>query len=103
MFQGQTASLGQGCRILSGGPFAEVTGGAAANCFIDGVGLKDLTKIIHDAVFTACVILKSYSTWPIYFFTGACLCRKVEFNTKNYFSSLAVEASVGNMGKIRFF
>lgn len=85
------------------GLFAEVRGGAAVNCFIDGVGLKDLSKIIHDAVFTACVILKSYRTWPICFLIGTCLCSKVEFNTKISFSSLAIEASIGNMGKIQFF
>lgn len=100
MFQGPTAPFGPGICDFTWGP---ITGGAAANCFIDRVGLKDLSKIIHDAVFTACVILKSCSTWPSYIFIGACLCRKVKFNTKISSSSLAVEASVGNMGKIKIF
>lgn len=54
MFQGQTASLGQGCGILPGALLQKLQEELPANYFTGGVGLKDLSKIIHDAVFTAC-------------------------------------------------
>lgn len=81
------------------GPIPEVTGVAAGNCFIDEVGLKDLGKL-YTILYLWHVSFGNITapSLSIFLSTGAHLCRKAKFNKKSPFSSLAVEASVGDMG-----
>ena len=81
------------------GPILEVTGVAAGNRFIDEVGLKDLSKL-YTILYLWHVSFGNITapSLSIFLSAGAHLCRKAKFNKKSPFSSLAVEASVGNMG-----